>query len=133
MTDKLDQGPDTNRPATSGFAAAVHTVVARIPYGTVTTYGTIARALGFPRHARMVGWAVHDPPAELDLPCHRVVNRNGYLSGGIHFGHPEVMQGLLLAEGITFVEEYRVDLSRHLWDPSSAADEMGDFDDIAVR
>jgi methylated-DNA-protein-cysteine methyltransferase-like protein len=122
----------SSEPATSGFSAAVHSLVAQIPYGMVTTYGTIARALGFPRHARMVGWAVHDPPDELNLPCHRVVNRNGYLSGGVHFGHPEVMRGLLVAEGVAFVDDYRVDLARHFWDPSTPADEVSDLDDVPI-
>ncbi len=130
MAEKPGASLDDIRPAISGFSAAVHAVVARIPYGSVTTYGTIARALGFPRYARMVGWAVHDPPPELELPCHRVVNRNGYLSGGVHFGHPDVMRGLLVDEGVAFVDEYRVDLARHYWDPSASADEMGDFDDV---
>jgi methylated-DNA-protein-cysteine methyltransferase-like protein len=58
---------------------------------------------------------VHEPPDELDLPCHRVVNREGRLSGGWAFGNPEIMRALLVAEGIAFVEEYRVDLAAHRW------------------
>lgn len=120
--------------ARSGFVDKVHAVVARIPHGSVTTYGAIARALGEARAARMVGWAVNSPPPELNLPCHRVVNRIGFLSGGWHFGHPDVMRDALQDEGVTFVAEYQVDLKRHFWDPSlgsPAADEVDDFDDIS--
>lgn len=114
----------------------MYAIVARIPYGKVTTYGAIARSLGSVRGARMVGWMLHAVPPELDLPCHRVVNRVGFLSGGWHFGHPDVMRDRLIAEGIPFIEEYRVDLSRCLWEPweeeqSAAADEMDDFDRIS--
>jgi methylated-DNA-protein-cysteine methyltransferase related protein len=116
------------------FVDRVHELVAQIPFGRVTTYGAIARALGEVRAARMVGWAVSSPPPELNLPCHRVVNRIGYLSGGWHFGHPDVMRDALLAEGITFVDEYQVDLGRYFWDPSfdsAAADKMDDLEDVA--
>ncbi len=112
------------------FSDLVHQIVARIPSGSVTTYGAIARALGNPRNARMVGWAVHDPPAELELPCQRVVNKSGVLTGGVHFGHPDVMRAILMGEGVTFVDEYQVDIARHFWDPSAAADEMGYLDDV---
>ena len=118
------------------FADRVYVVVAQIPYGHVTTYGAIARSLGEARSARMVGWAVSSPPPELNLPCHRVVNRIGYLSGGWHFGHPDIMRDALLDEGVTFVDEYQVDLARHFWDPSlasAAADEMDDLKNIPGR
>ncbi|CAN5880538.1 MGMT family protein [soil metagenome] len=95
--------------------ARVFALVAAIPFGQVTTYGDIARAAGIPRDARRVGWLVHDPPAELDLPCHRIVNREGRLSGGWAFGHPDLMRALLEAEGVTFVEQHRVDLQAHRW------------------
>jgi methylated-DNA-protein-cysteine methyltransferase-like protein len=93
----------------------VYSIVASIPNGYVTTYGDIAKAAGIPRGARRVGWLVHDPPEELELPCHRIVNRDGRLSGGWAFGHPAVMRAMLEAEGITFIEEYRVDLVTHRW------------------
>jgi methylated-DNA-protein-cysteine methyltransferase-like protein len=113
----------------------VYDVVARIPYGRATTYGAIARTIGSVRGARMVGWVLHAVPEELDLPCHRVVNRAGFLSGGWHFGHPDIMRDRLLAEGVPFRGEYEVDLERCLWlpweDGSSASDEMDDFDSVA--
>lgn len=102
----------------SDFVERVYVVVARIPPGHVTTYGRIARALGSPRSARMVGWALNSCPTERDLPAHRVVNRNGVLTGALHFGHPDVMRALLLAEDVTFLDEITVDLEKHLWDPA---------------
>src|SRR5215207_3336502 len=101
----------------SDFFERVFVVVSRIPRGRVTTYGAIARALGNPRAARSVGWALSVAPAAAELPCHRVVDRNGFLSGGWHWGHPDVMAGLLSDEGVPFLEQYRVDLAACLWLP----------------
>lgn len=100
------------------FPARVHAVVARIPYGRVTTYGAIARALGSPRSARMVGWSLRYALEEQRLPCHRVVNRIGFLSGGEAFGHPDIMRDLLLAEDVPFCDDYQVDLRQAFWDPA---------------
>ncbi len=115
-----------NSPGTgttrSAFFERVYTVVARIPRGRVTTYGTVAHALGAPRAARSVGWALSVAPAEAGLPCHRVVDRNGYLSGGWHWGHPDVMAGLLSEENVPFLEPYRVDLATCLWVPDSKSE-----------
>ncbi len=121
-------------PASPDFARHVYDLVARIPHGRVTTYGRVAAAIGSPRGARMVGWALMAVVPERDLPCHRVVNRYGELSGGWHFGHPDVMRALLVAEDVPFVADYRVDLDRCLWEPwtdeaaSTAADEVDDLD-----
>jgi len=105
-------------PASPPFAARVYDLVARIPRGRVTTYGRLARAVGDPRGARMVGWALMSAVDDArDLPCHRVVNRVGLLSGGWHFGHPDVMRGLLMAEDVPFKDDYQVDLDRCLWEP----------------
>ena len=101
----------------SVFFEQVFVIVSRIPRGRVTTYGAIARALGTPRAARMVGWALNLAPDEDALPCHRVVDRNGFLSGGWHWGHPDVMAGLLRNEGVPFLDPYRVDLAACLWLP----------------
>ncbi len=106
-------------PASHHFAQRVYDIVAQIPRGRVTTYGHIARSLGDVRGARMVGWALMQvDDDERDLPCHRVVNRVGLLSGGWHFGHPDVMRGLLLADKVPFRDDYQVDLDRCLWDPA---------------
>ena len=105
------------------FGERVYDLVAQIPWGRVTTYGRIARALGEARSARKVGWALHATPAERRLPCQRVVNRHGELTGGWHWGHPDAMKALLLAEGVPFIDEYRVDLDRCLWEPPTVTDD----------
>lgn len=105
------------QPADSSFPERVYAVVRQIPEGKVTTYGTIAAVLGERRAARMVGWAMHNCPADVSINAHRVVNRYGELSGGWAWGHPDIMKQLLLEEGVTFVAEYRVDLERHFWLP----------------
>jgi methylated-DNA-protein-cysteine methyltransferase-like protein len=101
----------------SEFVENVFAIVLRIPYGRVTTYGRIARAVGAPRSARMVGWAIHNSPDDVSENAHRVINRNGELTGGWSFGHPSVMRALLEDEGITFVDEYQVDLPKYVWEP----------------
>ncbi len=106
----------------SGFNALVYAVVRRVPHGKVTTYGAIAAHLGDPRKAREVGWALNVKPKDEPAPAHRVVNREGKLSGGWAFGSPDIQRGLLEAEGVTFLPDGRVDLSLHLWTP----DEDGD-------
>lgn len=107
--------PDTGPQS---FAERVYRLVRQIPLGSVTTYGTIAAVLGDRRAARMVGWAMSNCPADVSDVAHRVVNRYGGLSGGWAWGHPEVMKQLLVDEGVVFVDEFQVDLGRHLWIPS---------------
>jgi O-6-methylguanine DNA methyltransferase len=107
------------------FFDRVWDVVARIPEGRVTTYGHIARDLGLGRSARLVGHALHAVgragPLGGDLPCHRVVNRVGALTGRLRFETPTVMEERLRAEGVVFLDDGRVDLARHLWDPGLVA------------
>ena len=124
-----EQERDAQAPGSRGptFFDHVFAVVSRIPRGRVTTYGAIARALGTPRAARSVGWALSLAPEEDALPCHRVVDRNGFLSGGWHWGHPDVMAGLLHDEGVPFLDPYRVDLAACLWLPDE-----DDFDNETV-
>jgi O-6-methylguanine DNA methyltransferase len=112
------EDPDSHLP----FSDRVSAIVARIPAGRATTYGAIARALGNPRGAREVGWALNGVPEGSQLPCHRVVDREGRLSGGWAFGHPEIMAGRLTDEGVPFLEQYRVDLSACFWDPAAEDD-----------
>lgn len=100
------------------FVQRVYAVVRLIPEGRVTTYGRIAHFVGAGRSARMVGYALHNCPDDVSDNAHRVVNRIGELTGGWSWGHPAIMRGLLEDEGITFVDEYQVDLERHLWDPN---------------
>ena len=93
-----------------GLFQDFYSIVARIPPGKVATYGQIARLAGHPGAARMVGWALHVSPADLDLPCHRVVNREGRTAPGWPDQRP-----LLEAEGVAFKPDGYVDLKAHLW------------------
>ncbi|MCE1200128.1 MAG: MGMT family protein [Marinilabiliales bacterium] len=100
------------------FYGRVYEVTRLIPPGRVTSYGAIARYLGTGLSARVVGWALnlaHDQ--EPFVPAHRVVNRNGLLTGKVHFHPPSAMQELLENEGVTVVDDQVVDFDRHFWDP----------------
>lgn len=100
----------------SDFYERVYDVVLDIPRGRVTTYGAIARAIGAGKSARTVGYALNAVAGDEQYPCHRVVNRNGDLSGKSHFATPTLMRELLEAEGVTFDGD-RVDMNQHLWEP----------------
>lgn len=93
----------------------VYEIVRRIPYGRVTTYGDIARALGNPGLSRMVGYALHDAPQ--GLPCHRVVNRFGALSDAFSPLGKETHRDLLHMEGVPFLPSGDVDLAQCRWTP----------------
>lgn len=82
----------------------------------MTTYGHIAEFLGSRSAARTVGWALKAAKGS-HLPCHRVVNRNGALTGAQNFGGHQIMANLLRMEGVTFDKEGCVLLCRHLWIP----------------
>ena len=99
------------------FYEKVYEVVRQVPYGRVTSYGAIANYLGAPRSARMVGYAMnlsHDK----DVPAHRVVNRNGLLTGKFHFAGINLMQQLLEREGVRVVDDAVHDFDRLFWDPA---------------
>lgn len=100
------------------FFDEVYEVVSKIPYGKVTTYGAIAEVCGIKSSARTVGWALNGAK-DSGLPCHRVVNRFGALSGKIHFGGPTLMKDLLESEGVAFDEEGCVKMSEHFWQPEN--------------
>lgn len=100
----------------SDFFDRVYKVVARIPYGKVTTYGTIAEHCGIKSAARTVGWALNSAHGS-NFPCHRVVNRYGALTGRMHWGDPNLMEDLLRSEGVEFDEKGIVNLDKHLWTP----------------
>ena len=106
----------------ASFPERVYRLVRLIPPGRVTTYGTLAAVLGDRRAARMVGWAMSNCPPDVSEVAHRVVNRYGELSGGWAWGHPAVMRGLLEDEGVTFVDEFRVNMDKHLWIPPMESD-----------
>jgi methylated-DNA-protein-cysteine methyltransferase-like protein len=103
----------------SSFFEQVYDVARLIPRGRVTSYGAIAAYLGTKMSARMVGWAMngafHIKPA---VPAHRVVNRNGMLSGKMHFATPTTMEELLKKEKIKVVDDQVVDFEKKFWDPS---------------
>ena len=100
------------------FFGKVYDVARQIPTGKVTSYGAIAKFLGTTRSARMVGWALNkshlqNPP----VPAHRVVNRNGLLSGKMHFANLKTMQELLESEGIHVEDNQIIDFEKHFWMP----------------
>ena len=97
------------------FFQKVYQIVRTIPVGKIMTYGQVAAMCGNPRASRVVGYALHVNPQPGIIPCHRIVNREGYLSGGFAFGGIEVQKALLEAEGVVVDAQYRVDLERFLW------------------
>lgn len=101
------------------FFERVYEVVRLIPRGRVTSYGAIAAFLGTKGSARMVGWAMHAAGGALPpVPAHRVVNRQGMLSGKHHFGTPNLMQELLENEGVTVKNDQVQDFKALFWDPA---------------
>lgn len=99
------------------FFERVYAIAKQIPYGRVTSYGAIAKALGTARSARMVGWAMNASHNREDIPAHRVVNRKGILSGKHHFQGTNLMQQLLESEGIEVVDNQIVDFEKVFWEP----------------
>lgn len=105
------------------FFDRVYHVTRMIPPGRVTTYGTIARFIGAPQASRMVGWALNNCHIlEEFVPAHRVVNRNGILTGKHHFRTVDLMQKLLENEGIEVEDDKIIHFERHFWDPSTHAE-----------
>ena len=101
------------------FFELVFEVARQIPKGRVTSYGAIAECLGAKSSARMVGWAMNGAHrVKPKIPAHRVVNRNGMLSGKHHFGTPTRMKELLEKEGIKVKNDTIVDFKKIFWDPS---------------
>ena len=89
----------------------------RIPYGRVTTYGLIAKFLGSSSSARTVGWALNASHSDSSIPAHRVVNRNGLLTGKNHFKGFELMRQLLESEGIMIKDDKVLDFEQKIWTP----------------
>ncbi len=102
-------------PDKPNFYERVYAVAQKIPYGRVTSYGAIARAIGAAKSARMVGYALSNSPEE--VPAHRVLNRNGVLTGKHHFPGTNLMQQLLENEGLTVIDNQVQDFKKHFWDP----------------
>jgi len=102
--------------AETSFFEKVYNVTKQIPYGRVTSYGAIAKYLGAAKSARMVGWALNSS-VKHEVPAHRVVNRNGLLTGKHHFGGTNLMQQLLESEGVEVVDSKVQDFKKYFWDP----------------
>jgi methylated-DNA-protein-cysteine methyltransferase-like protein len=110
-------------PKEYSFFKDVYDVVRQIPKGRVTSYGAIAAYLGTKLSARMVGWAMNAAGlAKPKVPAHRVVNRNGMLSGKHHFSTPTEMKDLLKKEKIEVRDDKIIDFEKLFWNP---ADELG--------
>ncbi len=101
-----------------GFFDAVYQVVRQIPFGRVTSYGAIAKYLGSPQAARMVGWALNKSfDGKGFVPAHRVVNRFGLLTGKNYFGYSDTMKQLLENEGIMVEDDQIQNFEQKFWDP----------------
>lgn len=102
------------------FSEKVFAVVSRIPSGKVSTYGQVARLVGTPRSARYVGYALRanpEPGAEVNnIPCHRVVFKDGSLCKGYAFGGPDIQRTMLEEEGVLFIDDDHIDMTACLWD-----------------
>ncbi len=95
------------------FFERVYNIVSKIPEGQVATYGQIALIVGNPYASRIVGYAMSRAPSE--LPCHRVVNKEGRMAPGNIFGGQEVQRSRLEKEGITFMANGCINMEKHLW------------------
>ena len=103
--------------ANHDFFQKVYEVVRKIPFGKITTYGAIAKKIGAPKSARMVGYALNASHALDDVPAHRVVNRKGLLTGKHHFQGTNLMQQLLENEGVVVKENTVQNFDQHYWEP----------------
>ena len=115
--------PSAEKPKSTtkefSFFADVYDVVRQIPKGKVTSYGSIAVYLGTKLSARMVGWAMNAAHvAKPKVPAHRVVNRNGMLTGKFHFATPDLMEELLKKEKVIVKDDKIIDFEKHFWNPS---------------
>ncbi len=100
------------------FFEQVYEVTKLVPTGRVTSYGAIAAYLGTKQNARMVGWALNSSHVHEGVPAHRVVNRNGLLTGKHHFPTSDAMEQRLAAEGIVVKNDQVQDFKKLFWDPS---------------
>ncbi len=118
MKNKLPLDTNESPKKEYSFFEDVFDVVRQVPKGRVTTYGAIAGYLGTRLSARMVGWAMNAAHVtKPTVPAHRVVNRNGMLSGKAHFATPSLMEELLKKEKINVKNDQVVDFKKLFWDP----------------
>lgn len=97
----------------------IYEVVRRIPRGMVASYGQVARMAGNPRWARVVGYALHVNPDPEGIPCYRVVTRDGCTSSAFAFGGADVQRAMLEADGVAFLPDGRVDMTRFCWNANA--------------
>ena len=100
------------------FFVDVYDVVKCIPEGRVTSYGAIAKYLCAPSASRTVGWAMNSSHKFSEIPAHRVVNRNGMLTGKMHFKTPKSMQKKLEKEGVIVIDDKVLNFKHKFWDPN---------------
>lgn len=110
------------KPPKENIYDLIYQIVSQIPEGRITSYGAISNCLGIKSGARMVGYAMNVSHGIHGLPAHRVVNRNGVLTGKHHFADPSEMQKRLEKEGIKVIDDQVVDFKTHFWDPATLAD-----------
>ena len=119
-TKNVNPGKEIPRSVTRqySFFEDVYAVVRQIPKGRITSFGAIANYLGTRLSARMVGWAMNGAHGvKPKVPAHRVVNRNGMLTGKAHFGTPTLMEELLNKEKIKVEKDTVLDFEKIFWDP----------------
>jgi methylated-DNA-protein-cysteine methyltransferase-like protein len=105
------------RESNNDFFRNVYDVVRLIPAGRVTSYGAIAKYLGYNRGARQVGWAMGSSYNVPDIPAHRVVNKEGILTAKQLFETPTTMQEKLESEGVMVKEDQIQNWDKYFWDP----------------
>ena len=91
----------------------IYEVVKTIPRGKVASYGQVAAMAGNPRWSRVVGYALHNNPSQGEIPCHRVVRKDGRVAESFAFGGENVQRMLLEGEDVTFIDEFTVDMKKH--------------------
>ena len=111
---------DTISSKNADFFQSVFEIVKLIPAGRLTSYGAIANCLGMKKSSRMVGWAMNASHSIPGIPAHRVVNRNGLLTGKAHFSGPDEMEARLKNEGIEVIDNQVVNFKVLFWDPLDA-------------
>ena len=112
------QRPNVSVPSSSSTHSLIFAVVRRIPRGRVATYGQVAFLAGLPRHARLVGYALHALPDHSSVPWHRVVNAQGRTSPRSDgMGHEHLQRLMLQREGVRFSREGVLSLARYQWHP----------------
>ena len=117
MYEEQSQNPKKGRIMSEGsFFSSVYEYLRTVPAGKVVTYGQVAAAIGAPRCARQVGWALHCNPQPGVIPCHRVVFSNGSVCTGFAFGGKEVQKAMLEEEGVEVSPDYKIDLKKYRWE-----------------